>query len=55
MKVLQLILEDGKGKQLHLSPKKLLALVDKIRGAFNQRGRKERIVVYFSYQEVVDR
>ena len=52
MKVL--ILEDGSGNHLHLSQKKILALVDKIVRAFNPRGGKDRIVVYFSYQDVVD-
>ena len=54
MKVLHLILEDGNGNHLHLSQKKILALVDKIVRAFNPRGGKDRIVVYFSYQDVVD-
>ena len=54
MKVMQLILEDGKGKHIHLSQKKILALVDKIVRAVNPKGSKERIVVYFSYQAAVD-
>ena len=54
MKVLHLILEDGKGKHLRLSQKKIGALVDKISRAFNPRRSKKRVVIYFSYQDVVD-
>jgi len=54
MKVIQLILEDGKGKHIQLSQKKILALVDKIVRAVNPKGSRERIVVYFSYRDVVD-
>jgi len=54
MKVIQLVLEDGKGKHIHLSQRKILALVDKIVRALNPKGNKQRTVVYFSYQDVAD-
>ena len=54
MKVLHLIFEDGNGNHLHLSQKKILALVDKIVRAVNPKGSRQRTVVYFSYQDVAD-
>jgi hypothetical protein len=54
MTVVQLILEDGNGKKIRLSEKKILGLMDKIVRVVNRPSRKERIVVYFSYQHVAD-
>jgi hypothetical protein len=54
MTVMQLILEDGDGKKIRLRQKKIHSLVDKIVRAVNRPVRKERIVVYFSYQHVAD-
>jgi len=54
MKVMQLILEDRKGKHIHLSQKKILTLVDKIVRAVNPKGSRQRTVVYFSYQDVAN-